>query len=1510
MKWMYKTCVLLFVLGSVLTANAQMEVLDANTPPLDPINLINNVFLGAGVDVLDVTFEGDNAAIGLFKNATTEIRLDRGIVMTSGRAESDPAIPVVGADADGGDFASNSNTGFATDPDADAVASGTVNDLAIFKITFIPIADTLRFRYVFGSEEYPEFTCSDYNDIFGFFISGPGINGPYENDGENIALIPGTNLPVTINNLNSGNVGANGEINNCTPPNGSLAYSQFYNNNNNSPFQPVYDGFTTVLTAEAVVIPCETYTIKLMVADVGDSAFDSGVFLEAKSFGTGTLDVQASTLSLDGAIAEGCEPGSLVFELPIAPLVDLPLDYNIFGTAINGVDYETIPDDLFIPAGDTMITIPIVAINDGITEGEETIFIDIQLNVCTRDTITVKIADNPLLPSAVIEDTLICEGEPVSLDGTLPVVIPPPQSFTNDTDIPIFPPQTGIFSPITVSGVFPELIGPGVIESVCLNIEHRWVDDLDIFLVAPDGQFIELSTHNGANGDDYVDACFTPVATTPISFPGPWAPASAAPFTGDWQPEGPWADLYGSRTNGDWDLLITDQAPGFDDGTILDWTITFAQIYDIFYEWTPNTSLTCVDCPATEVTPVDSTQYTIIATDTYGCVLRDSVDVNVLDTLPPPEISCDITNSSIDFSWLEIPGSEGYEVNIEGGGWILPNDGPLSHLISGLPLDDTISIAVRGISDCGVRVDTVRCATPICAVPDLMIDDLVNVSCFGANDGMVTLMATGGVGGFVYELNTISNSTGVFNSLSPGNYSVTVTDAISCSQTIDFEITEPVALQIEPTIIDSIDCFGNTDGIATITVQGGTAPYQFNWDGTQSDSIATGLAAGIHTVTVTDNNGCSQVEIVDLLEPTLLTFATDSTTVSCNGDDDGTATIIPAGGTMPYSYLWDANANNQTTATASNLVVGNYQVTLTDDENCTTVASIEITEPNELTADISGLNPNCPASNDGTATVVPIGGTPGYNFLWNDPAGSSTESVTDLGGEEYQVTVTDANGCTFDTLIQLVAPDSFDLQLQQTAVQCFDGNDGTAIAIVSNITGPETYQWDNGATQATNTGLGAIQHCVTVTDGNGCQQSDCITLTQPDELLLTTTATSAGCTGQSNGTIDLSVIGGTMPYTFAWSNSSTTEDLTTLSQGTYSVIVTDANDCTATTSVDIVEGAPFTLDFEVTDISCFDENDGAIDVTVVGGTGVDFTWSGPNGFVASTEDLTNLSNGNYVLTAIDPQGCTLTDSVLLSRPDSIVVSTTVEEVSCFEARDGRVTLIAEGGSSPYLYALGDSSALQSLAIFGNLSGGTYPFTVQDSEGCTFTDSLVVIEPEELMIDLERVVQVNLGQSHTYQATVNIENSEIDSIRWFPTDSLSCTDCLDPTVDAEYTTEYWVEVFASGGCYVKGFTLFVVDRQVSVYVPSAFSPNDDGINDRLVVLGKEGSIKEVKSFNVFNRWGGHLYSANNFQLNDPSIGWDGTLDGKVLNDGVFVWYAEIILLDGTSEILTGDAVLYR
>lgn len=1331
----YKQGFLLFLLIALWGVSHAQPLEVNNSAPFTPQNLITNVFLGEGVQVLSVTYEGVNKSVGFFKDGEPHIGIDRGIVMTTGTAVT--AGGENGVDAVGTTQAAVPSSGMTvTDPDLLAISGGVnIWDVAKYTITFIPISDTLRFRYAFGSEEYPEYACSDFNDIFGFFISGPGINGPYENNGKNIALIPGTNLPVRINNVNNGMVGGNGSLANCTPPAGTLAFSGFYNGNQVAQ-QPVYDGFTDVFTAEAVVIPCNVYTIKLVICDVSDGSHDSGVFLEAKSFGTGSLDVKATTVSVDGSVAEGCSEGTLTFSLPTAPESDFPLDYNILGTATNGVDYELIPPGLFIPAGSTSISIPIIGIEDGILEGTETIILDIKKDVCNRDTIIIPLRDNPLVPANLGPDQRICLDNSIQLDGTLPVPLPDPPTFTNNTETPINQTNISYFSDITVFGVIPPILGSGVIRSICIDsISHRWIDDLDIYLVGPNGQFIELSTDNGGNGgnggglDYYINACFTEAATTPINAPGPFAPPSAVPFTGDWLPEGVWSDLWdgnNKNTNGTWRLQVIDDSNGFP-GTLHSWTITFNPAYEITYDWSPQAGLSCADCPNPEVMPTETTTYVMTAVDSYGCSVSDSINIEIIPKLDAPQLECGTnTESSVSVFWPAVDDAVSYEVSIDNGPWIASSD-PLAHVVTGLSLSQSVSIRVRAIGECpGDEVELI-CTTPDCTPPVAFVDQTSDATCNGSSDGTATITASGGAGmPFVYELEGVSNSTGVFSGLAAGTYVATATDANNCAGLVQVTIGEPEALDVQMILNSAITCNGLSNGVAEAIVNGGTQPFTFSWDNGDQGAIAANLAAGQHSVEITDGNGCQTTRSITLTEPELLTVQTTTRTVRCNGGSDGRAIATVDGGTIPYSYQWDAAAANQQADTAFALSASIYNVTITDANGCTSEASAEVMENTPISLFPQSQNASCDDTPDGTATVSASGGVEPYSYRWTETSSGSlagnSASVLQLSPGTYIIAVTDAAMCTYSAEVNIGAPAPIDVVLNTQIPLCTGASDGTATLTVSGGTPSFEYAWsDNGAATINRTDLQSGSYTVTVSDANNCSTEISFDLGEPTPVEVALSTTPTNCFGSNDGTATVVAMGGAGNYTYAWQNNQNGATANGLSAGNISVVVSDANGCQATGSIEVTQPEALQITLSPNDLSCFNNNSGAASAIVSGGTGT-YTYQWSNG--GQSAATSGLAAGNVGLTVTDSNGCQASSSTTISQPTALSATIASTLVSCLGQPDGTATVMPSGGTAPYTYAWSDPSG-QQTAVANSLNTGSYTVTVSDANGCTFQTSITV-----------------------------------------------------------------------------------------------------------------------------------------------------------------------------------------
>jgi gliding motility-associated-like protein len=1301
-------------------AGAQfLQVTGAGTPPYTPQNLVSNVFLGDGVDVISVTYSGSNVAIGYFEGGLPSIGLDRGIVMTTGRAESNGAISL-GCNEVGSDFASNDNGILTNDIDLESLTTAPLHDLAEYTITFVPTSDTLRFRYCFGSEEYPEYACSAYNDVFGFFIQGPGYPTP-----TNIAIIPNTTLPVAINNLHP----ANPLYSNCNALN-----AQYYHNNNMSNNQPSYDGYTSVFTAMAVVTPCQQYTIKLAIADAQDGIYDSGVFLEAKSFGTGSLHVAVATPTADGTVTEGCTQGAITFSLPNPSNQNTPIDYHIWGTATNGVDYQNIPTNLFIPAGQTKITIPVIAFEDHLTEAPEYIAVDVKRDPCHRDTVYLYIRDNGLVPPQLRPDTTICAGgAPLKLDGTLPITLPGPATFSYNTVATIPTKTTPLLAPINVFGVSPLTLGPGVIKSVCVNITHNWDDDLYMYLLTPGGQVMELSSHNGGNGHNYTNTCFMPNASVKINFPGPYAPSTAAPFTGDWLPQGLWTDLYGNYpTNGQWKLSIVDKATGFT-GTLDNWSITFEPSYQVNYKWSPAVGLDCPTCPVANATPNANTVYSVIATDSYGCTVVDTVAINVNPALAAPQVSCGtVTGTTITFNWAAVPGSTGYEVNVNGTGWV-PASGGLSHMVTGLTAGSSVTIQVRGISasfSCTANIGTGTCVT--CEAP-VTTPNIQGVTCFGGNTGTVKLVPDGINPPYTFKLGNTTNTTGMFQNLTAGNYTATVTDASGCSQVLPVNVPTPGQLIATTSVVQNVTCFGSTNGVANVVATGGTGAQSYKWsDPTgQTAPNAANLAAGIYTVTVTDGNGCTTVSTASITQPPVLAVSTTSVAAKCFNDATGSLTAAGNGGIPPFTYAWN---NGPTTALNANIPAGGYTVTVTDGNGCAKAAFSTVGQPTQLAATTSSVNVGCHGGNSGSATVNPSGGTSAYSYLWNTTPPQTTATASGLTAQSYSVTITDAHGCTLTKTYSLTEPPALVLSVAKTDAKCKGNYDGTATVTATGGVGTVKYKWSDptGQTSQTAKNLAAGTYTVTVTDANNCTTTVTVALTEPQAVQLSANVSDASCFGKTDGKITTSIQGGTSPYSWTWNTGANSANLANQPSGDYTVTMTDANGCSTTLTKTIGQTPEIVSTATPVPVRCFGNATGALSLNLSGGTpGYTVAWTGPTGYSGTGASINGLFAGNYTAIITDAKGCIQTQTAQIDQPASALalVLPAVSDTICFQATDGAATVNASGGTGPYNYLW--SMAGQTGASITNLLSAPYTVTVTDAQGCSQSTTTFIAQKAQL-----------------------------------------------------------------------------------------------------------------------------------------------------------------------------------
>ena len=609
----------------------------------------------------------------------------------------------------------------------------------------------------------------------------------------------------------------------------------------------------------------------------------------------------------------------------------------------------------------------------------------------------------------------------------------------------------------------------------------------------------------------------------------------------------------------------------------------------------------------------------------------------------------------------------------------------------------------------------------------LLTTDVTHVSCNGGNDGAIDLTVTGGTGSYAFVWSNGMNTQNIAG-LSAGSYSVIVTDANNCSETSGtITVNEPSAIVLS-SIVTSVFCSGGNTGEIDLTVSGGTPLYTYLWSNGAITQDINALAIGAYTVTVTDANGCTASHSTTVISIPQMTLTMTFIEPNCFSSADGSIDLTVTNGSAPFSYVW---TNGASTEDISNLITGFYSVTVLDANGCTATQSLNLPAPPPLFAFMNETHVTCFGGIDGVIDGGAQGGTPPYTYLWS--TGQVTEDLFNLTAGTYTVTITDANGCTVSSTRTINQPSQIQITaLTITDVSCNGGIDGAINVTVVGGTPSYSYAWSGGQATEDIANVGAGNYTLTVTDAAGCTANATFTVGEPNALSLSTNIVNVSCSGGTNGSVDLSVSGGTPPFTYLWSNAAVTQDISGLSAGTYLVTVTDANGCAENTSAIVTEGAPLAVNTLVTHVSCggdFPSNDGTIDITVVGGTGpFTFIWS--NG--SSLEDLINLPTGNYTVTVTDANNCTGTASATISAPPGLSLITAVTNVSCNGGNDGEIDLTISGGTPSYSVIWATGATTEDLT---GLPAGTYSVTVTDANGCQVVGAGTVTETTAISISL-------------------------------------------------------------------------------------------------------------------------------------------------------------------------------
>lgn len=642
------------------------------------------------------------------------------------------------------------------------------------------------------------------------------------------------------------------------------------------------------------------------------------------------------------------------------------------------------------------------------------------------------------------------------------------------------------------------------------------------------------------------------------------------------------------------------------------------------------------------------------------------------------------------------------------------------------------------------------------------------------------------------------------------------------------------------------------------------------------------------------NNGVPSINSCNAACNVANTFQLNATVLgpSC-GADDGSISFEP---TPAGTYSYDWNPTVSTGASATGLAAGTYQVEISDG-SCTIDTTIILQDAQAINVTANVTQPGCGVS-DG---VIDLDVSPSGSYTYNwSPNVSGTNIAAGLSAGSYQIEISDGS-CDWDTTIILVSPDAPELSLVvSNDISCNGLNDGEVEISISGGTGP--FSWSSvpaGITGSISNNLAAGNYLVTVEDFNGCEGVLSVVINEPDALVLSVSSQAAEC-GEDNGEAAVSVSGGVGPYTYLWSpGNQTTSTIINIGSGTYAVTVNDDNGCSETSSVNVAttDGPNVSVDF-INHESCFGENDGGAGISISGGE-LPYTilWSPAGG---SGTQANNLTPGGYTVLVADNAGCETTITININPASQINIEAVIVNAECAED-NGSITLTVSGGNNPYSYLW--TPGVGTGPVVNDLAAGTYQVLITDNSGCQVNASYIV--EQNLGFDVEIIPQnpiIELGE--TVQLNLIVQPGITpDSYIWSPSTGLSCSDCPGPIANPAATTTYFVTVIDENGCFGQdSVVVFVSSPCTDVMLPSLFSPNGDGNNDLLCILGN--CILSSK-LTIYNRWGEVVFESVN-----STDCWDGTHRNKPVNTGAFVYILEAVLINGEEVFESGSITLVR
>jgi gliding motility-associated-like protein len=756
---------------------------------------------------------------------------------------------------------------------------------------------------------------------------------------------------------------------------------------------------------------------------------------------------------------------------------------------------------------------------------------------------------------------------------------------------------------------------------------------------------------------------------------------------------------------------------------------------------------------------------------------------------------------------------------------------------SPIPLDLVLEVVPIGLDCSGPAFTvTITVKSPIIINGEAHDYNGFGISCFGADDGKIEINPSGGklssedqsdYNYFWTGPNGFSSTNQNIFNLVPGVYTVEVDDNSDlCYQVKTFEIVEPEPIQINKLISDfngfQISCFGAFDGSINLTLSGGAGAFQYFWvasnggvipAGLQNSPLLNNIPAGTYTVRVLDANGCEKVETFELTQPEAVEIREifeNRTNVLCYGEASGIISVLGSGGKKEYTYnlvgldfsgqsvSLTSGLTNDNLYAFSNLKAGVYTVSIKDLNGCEkNLASIEIIQPleplqvtNAVLSNFNGFNITCFGATNGSISHQVSGGTAPYSYTWVGPNDftSSNLNILNLAAGNYELTVTDANGCELIQKYEIISPEPILVDAVKQNVLC--GGEQSGNIIIRNISGGTgTYQFiwiKDGEGEIKRSfvpedlrNIGPVKYILLVTDQNACDYIEVFEVTEPEPLLVDLISKADNlCFGDSNGSININVSGGRGPYTYVWTGpegfTSSNKDLNALFSGEYQVLVTDALLCTSSFNVSIDQPSEILITPDLKMVTCNDGNNGSISLNVDGGIPpYSYQWLGPNDFRSTSRDIRDLIAGDYELLITDQIGCEIIREFEITQPDVIEIAANISsyngfEISCKGGSDGFIDITITGGNGGYrIFWEGPNGFRSNLARIEGLLPGAYELAVIDEKNCLQTAQYLLVAPEELLITEEDLIfkEVSCFRGRDGSLLVNIKQASVSPYRF-------------------------------------------------------------------------------------------------------------------------------------------------